>query len=179
MSSPAGPRLAVPVDQSDQVRGDWSAPVTIVEYGDYQCPHCAAANPVLRRLLDERPGLIRLVYRHFPVTNLHPHAGYAAELAEAAGDRFWAVHDWLFANQDRIAPGIEAEAAAGSGADAGAVARDVAEGAHRAKIRDQFVGGVRSGVNGTPTLYLNGARHDAGHALADLLAAVDAAGPPR
>jgi protein-disulfide isomerase len=168
-------RLSTPVTDEDHIRGRHDAPVTLVEYGDYQCPYCGAAHPVLQQVLNERPDRVRMVYRHFPLSNVHPHAEFAAQLAEAAGrrHRFWPMHDWLFEHQERIAPAIAPLACAEVGVDADAVEREVREQVHMDVIRRDFLGGVRSGVNGTPTFYLNGVRHDGGYTLADLLAAVD------
>ncbi|RZU53481.1 thioredoxin-like protein [Krasilnikovia cinnamomea] len=109
MTSPlttTGGRLAVPVDDRDHVLGPEDAPVTLVEYGDYQCPYCARAHTIVQELLRRRMNLMRFAYRHFPLINVHPYAEPAAEAAEAAGarGRFWPVHDWLFANQDRLSP---------------------------------------------------------------------------
>src|SRR4051812_34785038 len=89
-------RLAAPVTDDDHIRGPATAPVTLVEYGDYQCPYCGMAHPITQELLRERPNLVRFVFRHFPLTNVHPFAEVAAETAEAAGahQRFWQMHDW-------------------------------------------------------------------------------------
>jgi len=168
-------RLTVPVTEQDHVRGRADAPVTLVEYGDYECPYCAAAHPVVGEVLRQRPESVRLAYRHFPLVNVHPNAELAAELAEAAGeyDRFWPMHDWLFTHHDLVVAGLFTEGMEAAGVPMTAVARDV--GAHRylGRIRDDFIGGVRSGVNGTPTFFVNGVRHDGGHSVADLLDAVD------
>ncbi|WP_213450138.1 DsbA family protein [Rhizomonospora bruguierae] len=171
-------RLTEPVTAADHLRGPREAPVTVVEYGDYQCPYCAAANPLLRRVLAERPGRVRLAYRHFPLPNLHPFAERAAQAAEAVAEadaeRFWPAHDWLYAHQELIGPDLVPRLCAHLGTDAEAVQRAVDAGAHRERVSRDFASGVRSGVNGTPTLYLNGVRYDGSHDLADLLAAVDA-----
>jgi protein-disulfide isomerase len=177
MSTPTMGRLAEPVDIHDHVRGPLSAPVTLVEYGDYQCPFCGRAYPIIHELLDQRPSTVRFVFRNFPVTNLHPLAEYAAEAAEAAAarNRFWEMHDWLYEHQDQVSPPALRLAAATFGLPADEVAREIDEHRYMSRIRDDFVGGVRSGVNGTPTFFVNGVRHDRGYALPDLLMAVDAA----
>ncbi|WP_027344590.1 DsbA family protein [Hamadaea tsunoensis] len=168
-------RLTVPVTAEDHVRGDAGAPVTLVEYGDYQCPYCGAAYPIVEELLRVRSGRVRLVFRNFPLTDVHPHAAAAAEFAESApAGRFWDAHDWLFTHQDRLDPDSLAAAAAAldpSGSMAQAMDRRV----HADRIRHDFLGGVRSGVNGTPTFFVDGRRHDDDYALATLTAAVDAA----
>jgi protein-disulfide isomerase len=170
-------RLAVPVTDEDHVRGPAAAPVTVVEYGDYQCPYCGMAHPVVRELLDRRPDTVRFVYRHFPLTNVHPYAEAAAETAEATGVRrkFWALHDWLFEHQDRTSPTYLRLATAQMGLDADAVMAEVAQHAYLGRVRRDLVGGARSGVNATPTFFVNGVRHDGSWALPELLAAVDEA----
>src|SRR5205814_1459710 len=99
-------RLAVPVNDNDHLRGPADAPVSLVEYGDYQCPYCGMAYPIVEDLLRQRPDTVRYAYRHFPLTNVHPYAEPAAEAAEAAGARamFWPAHHWLFQHQDRLDP---------------------------------------------------------------------------
>jgi protein-disulfide isomerase len=180
MTTPLGyatGRLAVPVDDSDHVRGAADASVTVVEYGDYQCPFCGRAHPAVRELLRLRPSTVRLVYRHFPLTNVHPYAEVAAEFAEAAGARqqFWPMHDWLFENQELIEPRSLLRAAEAFGLDVESVEREVTDDRYLDRIRRDFVGGVRSGVNGTPTFFVNGVRHDLGYSVPELLAAVDEA----
>jgi protein-disulfide isomerase len=168
-------RLTAPVSESDHIRGDTEAPVTLVEYGDYQCPYCGQAYPIVEELLRLRPETVRLVFRHFPLTNVHPYAETAAETAEAAGarQRFWPMHDWLFSHQDQIEPASLVRAAAALGMDADAVVRELGDHVYLDRIRTHFVGGVRSGVNGTPTFFVNGLRHEGGYSLAELLADVD------
>jgi protein-disulfide isomerase len=142
------------------MRGDLDAPVTIVEYGDYQCPYCGAAHPVTKELIQiER---VRFVFRHFPITTLHPFAEPAAEAAEAAAAqrKFWQMHDWIFEHQDTIALDDLLAAAAELGLDVERFAADVTAHRHEPKIREDFMSGVRSGVNGTPTFFINGARFD-------------------
>ncbi|MFB9236042.1 DsbA family protein [Plantactinospora siamensis] len=171
-------RLKVPATADDHSRGPVDAPVTIVQYADFQCPHSGAAVRNLRDLLRQRADTVRLVYRHFPLVNVHPYAEMAAETAEAAGgrDRFWELHDWLFDHQEQLDPVHLSLGVQQVGVDVDTVSAEV--NAHRwlDRVRAGFVGGIRTGVNGTPTFFVNGARHEGGYALADLLAAVDAAG---
>lgn len=168
-------RLRVPVDEHDHVRGSADAPVTLIQYGDFQCPHCGAAYGVLHEVLRQRAGVVRLVFRHFPVTNIHQYAELAAETAEAAGarDRFWAMHDWIFEHQEQLDPVHLSLGVEHLGLPADEVSDEVNSHIHQDRIRRDFVGGIRSGVNGAPTFFLNGARHDGSYALAELLAAVD------
>jgi protein-disulfide isomerase len=155
-------QLAVPVNEKDHTLGPTNAPVTLVEYGDFECPHCGRAHPIvqaIRRYMGEE---LRFVYRHFPLVEAHPHAQSAAEASEAAGaqGRFWEMHDILFRNQQALEPEDLLLYAARIGVDAQRVARELAAGTWTKKVRDDFRGGVRSGVNGTPTFFVNGVRYD-------------------
>lgn len=153
-------RLAVPVDERDHMRGHPRAPVTLVEYGDFQCPFCGAAHWVLRNIEKRFGRDLRLVFRHFPLTELHPLAMIAAEASEAAAlqGRFWEMHDLLFQHQPNFLPEHLIAYAAELGLDVNAFAVDLESHRHVPKIRRDFMGGVRSGVNGTPCLFINGER---------------------
>ncbi|MER5704584.1 DsbA family protein [Micromonospora sp. NPDC002296] len=170
-------RLRVPVTGTDHARGPAEAPVTLVEYGDFQCGHCGAVHANLAELLRQRADVVRLVYRHFPIANVHPYAESAAEVAEAAGrrDRFWEMHDWLYEHQDQLDPVHLALGVAQLGLPADEVGGEVERHAHADRVRRDFVGGIRSGVSGTPTLFLNDVRYEGGQSLPELLAAVDQA----
>src|SRR5262245_12970316 len=156
----AVPRLRIPIGDADHARGPARAPVTLVEYGDFQCPYSGDAFWVLQDLERRFTRDLQFVYRHFPVTELHPFALLAAEAAEAAGvqDRFWDMHAMLFENQ----PDFELDALVGYAAalrlDVEAFINAIASHRHEARIRDDFMGGVRTGVNGTPCLFINGER---------------------
>jgi protein-disulfide isomerase len=170
-------RLVLPVGERDHVRGPASAPVTVLEYGDYECPYCGSAHAVvedLRGLLSTR---IRFVYRHFPLTNVHPRAGRAAEAAEASGaqGRFWAMHDMLFAHQHGLEDEDLVRYAETIGLDVARFVHELAESTYRPRVREDFISGVRSGVNGTPTFYVNGVRHDGPPDLQSLLWSVQRA----
>lgn len=159
------PRLAVPVSPEDHIEGPPSAAATLVEYGDYQCPACGMAYPEVKRLQGEFGRSLRFVFRNFPLTEAHPLARPAAEVAEAAAvlDRFWPMHDWLYENQDEwTAYGTEGLEAAlrQVGLDASEVAQTLRRPGIDARIRADFMGGVRSGVNGTPCFFLDGYRVD-------------------
>ncbi|MCU7727078.1 DsbA family protein [Actinoplanes sp. KI2] len=180
MTSPlstAGGRLAVPVGDRDHVLGPEDAPVTLVEYGDFQCPYCARAHLIMQELLRRRTNQVRFAYRHFPLINIHPYAEPAAEAAEAAGarGRFWPVHDWLFANQDRLSPATLIAALTDLGLDGRSIAAEVQDHAFLDKVQSDFVSGIRSGVEGTPTFFINGMLYTGGHSLPELVTAVDGA----
>jgi protein-disulfide isomerase len=171
------PTLTVPVGPQDWSRGPENAPVTIVEYGDFECPHCAEMEPVLRELRQLAGNTLRVVFRHFPLTSSHPHAELAAEAAEAAGAQgaFWPMHDLLFQNQQALIPSDLVGYAAGLGLDAQQVATDLENRTYKVAVQEDFMGGVRSGVSGTPTFYINGSRYDGAYDLDSLWRAVQKA----
>jgi protein-disulfide isomerase len=157
-------QLTRPVGISDHVQGPADAPVTLVEYGDYECPHCGRAYPIVKTVQQHMGDRLRFAYRHFPLSQIHPHAENAAEMAEAAGHqgRFWAMHDTLFQNQHALEDEDLVSYAAALGIDARWAAGAIATHAFAAKVRNDFISGVRSGVNGTPTFFINGMRDDTG-----------------
>jgi protein-disulfide isomerase len=140
------------VDLDRHGYGDPAAPLTVVEYGDFECPYCAAAAPVLREVVDGSGGQVRLVFRHFPLFTKHPFALTAALAAEAAGDRFWAMHDLLFTHQDRLTDADLDRYAAQVGA--GAVTGEPAQ-AFRPAVEADYRSGAGQGVRGTPTLFVD------------------------
>jgi protein-disulfide isomerase len=154
--------LTPPVGPSDHARGPADAPVTLVEYGDYECPHCGAAHPVVQLAMRQLGDQLRFVYRHFPLAEIHPHAEPAAEAAEAAGaqGRFWAMHDALFEHQHALQAQNLAALAMELDLDAARFSRELLAHAHLNAVREDFLSGVRSGVNGTPTFFVNGVRYD-------------------
>jgi protein-disulfide isomerase len=174
------PVLHVPVDpHRDHVQGRENAAVTLVEYGDYQCPYCGEAYPIVKRLQGEFGAELRFVFRNFPLTQIHEHAEFAAQLAEAAaaGGKFWEMHDFLYEHQRLLgrAEPFLSFAKDELGLDPSSIEKGIASGAYLSRIRDDFLGGVRSGVNGTPTFYLNGLRHDDSYELSVLEAAIRSA----
>jgi formate-nitrite transporter family protein len=150
--------LLDPVQDWDHARGPESALLTLVEYGDYQCPDCGKLFGVLQRVQNEFA--IRLVYRHYPLSGIHKRAQAAAEAAEAASvqGRFWEMHDLLFENQHALEPKDLVRYATQLGLDTGRFQKELKEGTHSALVRANFMAGVRNGVNGTPGLFLNGVR---------------------
>jgi protein-disulfide isomerase len=172
------PPLSVPVSERDHIRGPavGVAAATLVEYGDYECPFCRAASLSVKHLLQLVDDLA-FVYRHFPLSQIHPHAFQAAEAAEAAGaqGRFWEMHDLLFANQERLEFGDLLGYARMLDLDLERFASELATHAHEGRIREDVMSGIRSGVNGTPTFFVNGVRHNGGYDVPSLLNGLNAA----
>ncbi len=170
--------LTTPVaEDRDHIQGPAEAGVTLVEYGDYECPYCGAAYPIIKQVQARMGERLRFVFRNFPITTSHPHAEQAAEAAEAAGaqDRFWKMHDLLYENQKRLRGEDLHGYAEKLELDVEAFSKELAEHVHAARVREDFMSGVRSGVNGTPTFYVNGVRHDDSYDLETLLAALERA----
>jgi Na+/H+ antiporter NhaA len=169
--------LAVPVDpERDHIRGPSEAPVTLVEYGDFQCPYCGQAEPVVRELLADF-GDVRYVWRHLPLTDVHPHAQLAAEASEAAaaqGD-FWGMHDLLLLHQEDLEPHDLARYAAELGLDVERFNEALRTQEHAGRVAEDVDSADLSGVTGTPTFFLNGSRHLGAYDIASLSAAVRAA----
>ncbi|OZI63888.1 DsbA family protein [Bordetella genomosp. 1] len=154
-------RLIYPVDATDHLQGPVDAPVTLVEYGDYECPYCGEAYPVLKQVQQALGDKLRFVFRNFPISELHPHAVMAAEFAEAAAlqGKFWEAHDMLYENQQALRPRELMAYGQTLGLDAAAL-NEAFSGRFDGRIQRDFQGGIRSGVNGTPTLFVNGVRYD-------------------
>jgi protein-disulfide isomerase len=171
------PSLTVPLSGRDHVLGPPTATVTLLEYGDYQCPFCRAAQGSVEQLLQVMGDEVRYAYRHFPLTQIHPLAQQAAEASEAAGAQgsFWEMHKLLFERQERLGARDLLGYAAALGLDVERFAAELGARVHEARVREDFMSGVRSGVNGTPTFFVNGRRHNGGYDLASLLAALRSA----
>jgi protein-disulfide isomerase len=170
------PKLAVPVDARDHAIGPADAPVTLVEYGDYQCPDCKAAMAVMRDVQRALGDNLRIVFRHFPLRKAHPLAWDAAIAAEAAGaqGRFWEYHDRLFEKQPELErPDLMAYAIA-LGLNWIAFEKALDDPAMDEAVRADFQGGIRSDVNGTPTLYINGFRYDGLMTFESIMKPIDA-----
>ena len=167
--------LKVPVGPQDHVLGDEHAPVTLVEYGDYECPHCGRAHPIVQEVLRQFGAQMRFVFRHFPLTQIHPFAQSAAETAEFAGahKRFWQMHNGLFENQLQLGLPLFFEITKLLGLSTAELQTALETGLYTPKVRSDFTGGVRSGVNGTPTFFINGHRHNGTYELEDLVSAID------
>ena len=154
--------LTPPVGPDDHAAGPANAPVTLVEYGDFECPYCGQAYPIVKALQERLGTRLRFVFRNFPLSESHPHAEHAAEAAEAAGaqGQFWEMHDALYEHQRALRDPALIGYATDLGLDAARVARELGTGAWTARVRADFLSGVRSGVNGTPTFFINGERYD-------------------
>ena len=168
--------LKVPVTQNDHIQGNNDAPVTLVEYGDYQCPFCARAYHIVNELQKDYGPQLRFVFRNFPLSEIHPLAEPAAEVAEFAGahGRFWEMHDSLYENQGTLGLPLFVELADHLSLPETGLRRSLADHQLSAKIRADFLGGVRSGVNGTPTFFINGVRHEGSYEYEELAADIDA-----
>jgi protein-disulfide isomerase len=154
--------LSPPVTERDHTSGPDTAPVTLVEYGDYECPHCGHAHPIVQSLRRKLGKRLRFVFRNFPLAEAHPHARHAAEAAEAAAEqgKFWEMHDAIFENQSALEDEQLVATARRLKLDADRVALALEQGTYTKRVRDDFRSGVRSGVNGTPTFFINGRRYD-------------------
>jgi protein-disulfide isomerase len=156
--------LTAPVTSSDHAQGSEAAPVTLVEYGDYECSHCGAAAPIVQALQKRMGKALRFVFRNFPLKESHPHATHAAIAAEAVGAhgeaRFWAMHDSLYVHQTALEDQDLERYAEATGVPAPEIAQAFRGGPFADRVRGDFRGGVRSGVNGTPTFFINGTRFD-------------------
>lgn len=167
--------LTQPVSARDHAEGPADAPLTLVEYGDYQCPYCGAAYPVVKRLQKTLGKKLRFVFRNFPLTQQHPYALITAEAAEAAAlqGKFWEMHDLLFEQQTLLNPEIIHLWAESTGLNVEQFGNDIKQGAVEKRIQEDRQSGIRSGVNGTPTFFINGTRYDGAPDYHSLLAALE------
>jgi protein-disulfide isomerase len=174
----SAPRLTIPVNEArDHIGGPKNATVTLVEYGDYQCPFCGEAYPVVKKIQKEYARDLRLAFRNFPLTEQHPRAEFGAEMAEASGaqNKFWEMHDFLYENQASLNDEIFFLEYAGArlGLDSSRIKDELARHVYFPRIREDFMSGVRSGVNGTPSFFINDFRHDGGYDFESLSAAIE------
>jgi NhaA family Na+:H+ antiporter len=167
-------KLTVPVGERDHVLGPQDAAVTMVEYGDYECPYCRQVVPIVRELRERFGDRLRYVFRHFPLTSVHPHAQLAAEAAEAAGaqGKFWEMHYLLFEHEGTLEKLDLVRYARGLGLDMERFERELAEHTYASRVREDFRSGVRSAASGTPAFYLNDVRYDGPWDLDSLAAEV-------
>ena len=166
--------LKIPVDETDHWRGGANAPVTLVEYGDYECPDCLNSEPIVQQLLAHFGENLKMIFRHFPRSSIHPRASAAAEAAEAAGaqGRFWEMHEALFKHQKKLADQDLTHLALLLGLDVYKFQRDSETIVFPRKVRQQYDGGIASGVHATPTFFINGCRYAGKHELQAMIAEI-------
>jgi Na+:H+ antiporter, NhaA family len=169
-------RLSPPLDDLDHVRGEPDAPLELVMFGDFQCPFCLGAQSVLRRVRDRLDGRLRFAFRHLPIPERHPLAPLAAEASEAAAaqGRFWEYHDALFVAQPRLSRETMLEVAQELGLDVERIAAELEAGTHRDRVARDVDSAERSGATGTPTFFVNGARHFGAYDAGSLVEALEA-----
>lgn len=171
------PTLKTAVTPEDHVQGPENAAATLVEYGDYECPHCGHAYGIVKRVQRHFGKGLRFVFRNFPLSEMHPHAESAAETAEFAGayGKFWEMHDGLFENQERLGGPLYLELAQELGLPPAELRQALEEAKYKNRVRAGFSSGVRSGVNGTPAFFINGKRHDGPFDYESLVLAIEEA----
>jgi protein-disulfide isomerase len=154
--------LSIPVGSDDHSHGPATAPVTLLEYGDYECPYCGAAYPVAKAVIKHFGSKLRFVFRNMPLSEMHPYAELAAEAAEAAGaqGKFWEMHDALYEHQPELGPKLVQTLAQRLKLDLKRFDDDLVSHRFRDRVKHDFMSGVRSGVAGTPTFFINGERYD-------------------
>ena len=169
--------LAVPVSHADHALGPASAKVTLVEYGDFECPSCGQAYPAVKMLLERFGDGVRFVYRHFPLLEVHPHAELAAEAAETAGaqHKFWQMHDLLFEYQLHLKANNLRQYALQAELDLDRYDYELKEHVYLQRVHEHIDGGAKSGVRSTPAFFLNGAVQDVSFGLEGLHKALEAA----
>lgn len=169
--------LKVPVTPRDHTKGPANAPVTLLEYGDYECPYCGLAHPIVKLIQQHFGPRLRFVFRHFPMSQAHLNAESAAQTAEFAGahGKFWEMHDELYDNQERLGLPLYFALAGVLGLSELELRESLIEGTFAPKVRADFLSGARSGVNGTPCFFINGVRHDGTYAFEDLGGAIELA----
>jgi protein-disulfide isomerase len=170
----SGALSALPMPDRDHIQGPVDAPLKLLEYGDYECPYCGEAHPVVKEIQKRLGKRLCFAFRNFPLVNSHPHAERAAEAAEAAAaqGRFWEMHDLLYENQEALEDDDLARYASALGLDANRFMREVQAGANLARIREDFRSGARHDVNGTPSFFINGVRYDGNPGVEGLLEAL-------
>jgi protein-disulfide isomerase len=174
-------QLKASITRQDHLIGPLDAPVTLVEYGDYECPHCAMAHPVVASLLKHFDDQLLFAFRHFPLTEVHPNAQAAAQSAEFCGAHglFWEMHNSLFANQADLGLPLLFALVRELGLSDAQLGEALEQETYAPKVRNDFLSGVRSGVNGTPCFFINGQRHNGSYAFDELYAAIEASGSHR
>jgi protein-disulfide isomerase len=171
-------KLVAPITERDHVLGELDARVALLEYGDYECPFCGRAYPILKEVLRRAGSAVCFVFRNFPLSEVHPHALIAAQAAEAAAAEgmFWPMHDALYENQHALELDDILGYAAVLSLDVERMRAEIEGGVYRERVRQDFRSGVRSGVNGTPAFYIDGYRFDGAWDAETLTAALEIAG---
>ena len=171
------PRLIMPVSERDHSQGPATATVTLVQYGDYECPYTRQSTTVVRAIQQQLGDQLRFVFRNFPLSEIHPHALHAAFAAEAAATqgKFWEMHDYIFHHQHTLEDSDLEQFAAAVGLDMQQFARDMAERPYMSRIEEDLQNGLRSGVRGTPTFFINGDLYPGSWEQEALLAALEEA----
>ena len=169
-------QLKVAISEHDHLQGPADAAVTLVEYGDYQCPDCVRAHPIVKLLQKRFGGSLRFAFRHFPLAQIHQFAQPAAEAAEfaAARGQFWEMHDSIYERRSPLSSELLLSLAKENGLDASAMDEALNQHTFLDRVKQDFMGGVRSGVNGTPTFFIDGKRHDDGTDFESLVAGIEA-----
>lgn len=177
MSEPTYQKLTPPVQSYDHVIGAAHAPVTVVEFGDFECPNCKQAAPAVQLLLEKFAERVRFVFRHFPLVEVHPHALLAAQAAEAASaqGKFWEMHDLLFENQAHLKPQQLHGYAERLGLDMARYTAEMDDEIYLQRVREHMESARQSAVRGTPTFFINGRLHDVSYGLRTLFDAVETA----
>lgn len=170
-------KLSIAVNADDHIQGDPAAECSLVEYGDYQCPYCGAAYPIVKRLQKHFGKRLSFVFRNFPLSQMHPWAEPAAEAAEFAGanGKFWEMHDLLFENQESLSNALFLELTEKLDLSISQLQTALANATYRSRVRADFAGGARSGVNGTPTFFINGRRYNGQSDFRSLSEAIEGA----
>lgn len=167
--------LHPPVGPKDHAQGPQDAPATLVEYGDYQCPYCAQAFPELQQIQQYFGDSLRFVFRNFPIPELHPQAVAAAITAEYCGTvgKFWPAHDALYEHQDELGEALYEQIATQVGADPAGLRKALHAEGYAQQIQDSVDSGLRSGVNGTPSFFLNGQKFEISRSMNELVDAIE------
>ncbi len=177
------PRLRLPVGERDHVQGPTEAKVTLLEYGDYQCPYCGEAYGIVKKVQAKFRDQLRFVFRNFPLTEVHPFAETGAEIAESAATqgKFWEMHDFIYEHQPHLSnPDFFVQYAEKDlGLNAARMREEIANHVYLPRIKEDFSTGVRSGVNGTPTFFLNDLRHNGDYQYETFVAAIERALNPK
>jgi protein-disulfide isomerase len=166
--------LSIAVAKHDHAQGPPSAAVTLVEYGDYQCPYCADTHNLIKSVLKSMGADLRFVFRHMPLSEVHPYAQFAAEAAEAAGaqGKFWEMHAAIFEHQSELGSDLVHKLGRVLQLDLARFDADQEARRYRSRVKYDFMGGMRSGVATTPTFFINGERYEGSLDEPSLLAAL-------